>query len=130
MKKIPGISDSEWVIMKILWESHPQTANSIIDKIPRTTGWNPKTVKTLINRLVKKNAVKFEKAGKEYLYSPSVKKEECIRVEKKSLLEKLYDGERKSMLKSFIEEEDLTENEINELMELLKRKADKHGKND
>lgn len=127
MKKIPKISESEWIIMKILWASYPQTAYQIIKNIPKSNKWSPKTTKTLLNRLVKKNALNFRQTGKEYEYFPIITKSDSLKAEKKSLVEKLYDGEIKSMLISFIEEEKFTKDEINELTEMLKKKAAANG---
>ena len=125
MKRIPRISESEWQIMKRVWEHSPCTANDIIESLPKSTKWSPKTVKTLINRLVNKGVLDYEKNGKVYSYFPVISKSDCIKVEKKSIVEKLYDGELNLMLKSFIEDEDFTDEEINELMAILKKKADK-----
>jgi BlaI family penicillinase repressor len=126
MKSVPKISESEWVIMKLLWTTSPQTANQIIKSIPKSYKWSPKTIKTLLNRLVKKNALNFKQIGKEYEYSPIITKSDCLKAEKKSIVNRLYDGEIKSMLISFIEEEKLTTEEINELTEMLKKKAGKN----
>lgn len=127
MKKIPKISESEWVIMKILWTSSPQTANQIIKSIPKSNKWSPKTIKTLLNRLVKKSALNFKQIGKEYEYFPIITKSDSLKAEKKSIVDKLYDGQIKSMLISFIEDEKFTSDEINELTEILKKKAGKNG---
>jgi len=58
--------------MEVLWDHAPQTANDIVEALLPSTDWNPKTVKTLINRLVNKGALTFEKSGRTYLYSPAV----------------------------------------------------------
>jgi BlaI family transcriptional regulator, penicillinase repressor len=123
MRKIPRISDSEWNIMKLFWENSPRTANDIIENLSHSKTWSPKTVKSLINRLVKKGALDFEKKGRVYSYFPLVSKSECIRIEKKSILAKLYDGELQAMLKSFIEDEEFTDEDIHELTEILKTKG-------
>ena len=51
MKNVPGISSSEWKVMKIIWQRHPITANEIIGILEGETDWKPKTIKTLINQL-------------------------------------------------------------------------------
>jgi BlaI family penicillinase repressor len=129
MKKIPKISDSEWKIMKIFWENSPQKSSEIINALSKNSTWSSKTVKSLINRLVNKQALGYEKRGKIYYYYPLFPENECIMAEKKSFAEKLYNGAMKSMIRSFIEEEELSESEINELTELLKKKARKDGNN-
>ena len=54
MAPLPQISDAEWEVMKVLWEGGPQTAGQIVDAVAAANRWNPRTVKTLLNRLVKK----------------------------------------------------------------------------
>ncbi len=122
---IPKISDSEWHIMKVLWEQAPLTANQIVEKLADKFTWNPRTVKTLINRLVKKNAVNFEQDGRIYLYHPVITEEVCIKAERQSFLNRVYDGALKPMLVSFLEEEKLSAEEIVELKQILDEKCEK-----
>ena len=68
MKKVPRISESEWMVMRVLWERSPLTANEVVERLSSKARWKPKTVKTLIDRLVKKGAVKFEKEGRRHKY--------------------------------------------------------------
>jgi BlaI family penicillinase repressor len=57
-KELPRIADSEWRVMQVLWEHGPQTANDIVHALSGEVSWKPRTIKTLISRLVKKGAVK------------------------------------------------------------------------
>lgn len=63
MRKVPRISESEWEVMKVLWESSPLTANDIVEVLSKRASWQRETIRTLINRLVQKKAVRFEKKG-------------------------------------------------------------------
>ena len=71
MNELPRITDAEWRVMDVLWNQAPQTANEIVAALSEVD-WSPKTVKTLINRLVNKGALTFEKDGRTYLYTPAV----------------------------------------------------------
>lgn len=72
MKKIPKISEAELEVMKVLWSKSPQTANEIIQALEGQMNWNPKTVRTLINRLVKKQVIfSQQKIGRTYMYAIS-----------------------------------------------------------
>lgn len=122
MKKIPQISDSEWEIMKILWVSAPLTANEIHSKTKENKDWKHTTVKTLLSRLVKKEVLRVERKGREYLYFPLVSEDEIVQSESISFLNKVYNGAVKNMLASFIENEDLTKEEIEELKNILDKK--------
>lgn len=54
MKTLPQISEAEFEVMKIIWKHAPISTNEITDKLTRTTKWSPKTIQTLIKRLVTK----------------------------------------------------------------------------
>jgi BlaI family penicillinase repressor len=122
MQNKPKISDAEWQIMQILWRKSPQTANQIIDSISETTPWKPKTVRTLINRLTTKNAVTFEKQGRQYLYTPTLSENQCLGQETESFIKRAGTKALKPMLAAFIEGEKLSPQEIAELKQILENK--------
>lgn len=123
MKTIPKISGAEWDVMKTVWEKSPRYAQEIINILMPIKGWKPKTIKSLISRLVNKGALGFHKTGKEYSYFHKVSKKECARVETKSFLNKVYDGALNTMLTTFIKEEKLSQKEIEELKRILEEKS-------
>ncbi|MDT3496361.1 BlaI/MecI/CopY family transcriptional regulator, partial [Bacillus toyonensis] len=57
MKELLKISEAELEVMKVLWSKSPQTANEVIEELEKNMDWKPKTIRTLINRLVHKEAV-------------------------------------------------------------------------
>ncbi|MFE5131603.1 BlaI/MecI/CopY family transcriptional regulator, partial [Bacillus mobilis] len=59
MKELPKISEAELEVMKVLWSKSPQTANEVIEELEKNMDWKPKTIRTLINRLVHKEAVAY-----------------------------------------------------------------------
>jgi len=122
MKKIPRISESEWQVMKLLWAESPGTANKIVEELSLRTTWKPKTIKTLLNRLVKKQALGYEKKGREYHYYPLVAESECIKAESRSFLGRVYGGATKPMLAALLESDDLSPEDIQELKQILERK--------
>jgi BlaI family penicillinase repressor len=81
-------------------------------------------VKTLLNRLVKKKALRFEKSGREYLYEPAVSEKACVRAESESFLQRVFGGALQPMLAHLVEERKLTPKEIKELKQILKIKED------
>lgn len=123
MNKVPRISEAEWEVMKVLWKQSPATANDVMNELRNDKEWKPATVKSLINRLLKKKALDFHKEGKTYLYSPLVSEEECVKAENESFLQRLYGGALKPMLVQFLKDEKLTEEEIKELKYLLDKKS-------
>lgn len=122
MEKLPKISDTEWQVMKVLWTEAPITANEVIKKLEGITSWKPKTIKTLLARLLKKKVITFEKEGRTYVYYPVLGEDECIKAESRSFLERVYGGALNVMFSSFIEEQEFSETEIDELKHLLEQK--------
>lgn len=123
MKKVPKISDAEWHVMQVLWDRAPLTANEVVDTLKTSTDWSPRTIKTLLNRLVKKGALGFEQEGRQYRYHPIVTEEACTRAERQSFLKRVYGGSLTPMLMHFIEDVELSETEIDELRTILDKKG-------
>jgi BlaI family penicillinase repressor len=105
--------------MKVLWARSPMTANEVVEALEPTSTWSPKTIKTLINRLVKKKALGYEKKGRAFDFYPLVEEEECIKAENRSFLRRFYGGALKPMLASFLEDTELSQEEIEELKRIL-----------
>ncbi|MDO0824496.1 BlaI/MecI/CopY family transcriptional regulator [Desulfosporosinus nitroreducens] len=126
MEELARISDAEWYVMQVLWESSDVlTSNQIIEKLIDKHDWKPKTIQTLIGRLVKKKAVGFKEMGRTYQYYPLVTKESCIRAESKSFLQRAFGGAIKPMFLHFLEEQNLSTQEIDELKKILNERSDK-----
>ena len=123
MEKMPKISDSEWLVMQVLWSKGPLTADGVVKELARKTKWKPKTIKTLINRLVKKGAVKFKKEGRKYRYFPAVSKAKCVRRERRSFVRRVYGGATRPMLAAFLEDSELSKEDITELKKILGQKG-------
>lgn len=126
MKKVDcKISDAEWIVMKVLWEEAPLTSAKVIEAVSSHKKWSPKTIHSLINRLVKKGALGVNKEKPLYEFYPLVDKRDCISDETRSFIQKVYDGSIHLMLANFIKEEKISEKEIEELEQLLNKKNNK-----
>ncbi len=119
MTDIPRISDAEWRVMRVLWEHAPRTANEVIAALADKTPWNPRTIRTLLNRLVRKGALGYRQEGRAYRYYPLAKEAACIHAESESFLARIFDGAVQPMLAHFLEGRKLTPAEIAELRRLL-----------
>lgn len=127
MHKIPKISNAEWEVMKVIW-NHPEiTSVNIINELQDKVEWKPPTIKSLINRLLNKNIIDFKKAGNEYLYFSLVPEDECIKIESKSFINKVFNGSIKSMLLTFVESKEISEADIEDLKNILKQSNQKKG---
>ena len=124
MKKLPKISESEWLVMQVLWSRGKLTANEVVEELAGRTKWKPKTVKTLINRLLKKGAVKFRKEGRKYRYYPAVSQAECVGTESRSFIQRVYGGAARPMLAAFLEDAELSAEDIAELKQILEQKGE------
>ena len=124
MKKLPKICESEWLVMQVLWSKSPLAANEVVAELDGKTKWKPKTVKTLIDRLINKGAVKFKKDGRRYMYHPAVNEDECIATERRSFVRRVYGGTTKPMLAAFLEDADLSAEDISELKQILEQKTE------
>lgn len=123
MSEIPKISEAEWEVMKIFWaKAVPCTANEIVDALGGFSDWKPNTIKTLITRLVKKGALGFREERRIYFYYPLVTEVECIRSETRSFVKRVFGGALKPMLVTFMQEEKLSLDEIEELKRILEER--------
>ncbi|MEO6436569.1 MAG: BlaI/MecI/CopY family transcriptional regulator [Tepidisphaeraceae bacterium] len=120
MAKIPRISDAEWQVMDVLWSAaEAMTANDVVDALAGQSDWSAATIKTLLNRLTKKGALRFKADGKRYLYAPAVSRDACVRTQGRSFLHRVFGGDALPMLAHFVEDAKLTRNEIEQLRKLL-----------
>ncbi|PHS16856.1 MAG: BlaI/MecI/CopY family transcriptional regulator [Kangiella sp.] len=114
------ISDSEKLIMDSLWNSSPKTAKQIIENLDPALNWADKTAKSLINRLLKKEAISFNKQGREYLYFPLLEREDYIENATDSFVNRVFNGSVSSLVAAFAKKEKLSEHELSELKQLIK----------
>jgi len=122
----PNISESEWSVMEVLWDSSPRSASEVAKALKKKTGWAENTVRTLLTRLVEKGALKIDDAaGSPKLYSPAVKREACVKAESESFLERIFQGAAKPLLVHFARNARLTPQEVKELKKLLDQSIDK-----
>lgn len=122
MNTLPQISEAEFEVMSIVWKYAPISTNEITEKLLQTTNWSPKTIQTLIKRLVTKGALTYEKQSRMFIYTPALKESEYIRQESNSFLKRYYDGDIIAMVSAYIENDKLSESELDALRALLSQK--------
>ena len=121
----PKISNAEWEVMKPLWDEGPMAARDVFAALPPNHGWAYKTVKTLLSRLVAKGAITYEQVGNSYLYRAAYTRNQMTRKEVRGFVDRVLEGAALPMLAHFIEQHDLTDEEIEQLRNLLDRKQHK-----
>ena len=120
---LPQISDSEWEVMSVLWARAPLGAQEVIAALAERRQWNPRTVRTFLNRLVKKGAVSYVPEGNRYLYRPVVSREQCIREESRTFASRVFAGDAGAMLVQFVQQARLSAEEIRQLRKALEEKG-------
>ena len=115
----PQISDAEWEVMKAVWDAQPVPASDVVERLRREQGWAPRTVKTMLNRLVGKGALAYEVDGKRFLYRATVNRDACVRHESRSFLARVFGGNSAAMLAHLVKHTRLSPKEVEELKRIL-----------
>lgn len=118
------ISDAEWLVMNVVWRDQPVDSQQVIDLLAGPNQWSAATVKTMLHRLVKKQALAFERDGKRYLYWAVVRRSDCVRRESRSFLDRVFGGAAAPALMHLVKTSKLSDAELAELRRLL---DDKEG---
>lgn len=114
------ISDAELAIMEILWQQSPLTATDISAQVSARRDWSLATVKSLLSRLVSKQAVGHHLDGRRFLYTPLVERNCYVTTESRRLVDRFFGGKMMPLFAHLAEQEKLTEHEIAEMERLLK----------
>ena len=114
------ISDAEHAVMEVLWDDSPLTAQDVAERVDPARDWSAATVKTLLGRLLAKEAVRHEVDGRRYLYSPAVQRDDYVDGESRRLIDRLFGGRLTPLVAHLAERDALTEQDITEIEALLK----------
>lgn len=114
------ISEAEYAVMEVLWGASPATAADVSDALAQNRGWSLATVKTLLGRLVQKQAISASPDGRRYLYAPLIERSDYIGTESKRLVDRLFGGRAASLVAHLADQEALTEDDLTEIEALLK----------
>ncbi|KAA5539468.1 BlaI/MecI/CopY family transcriptional regulator [Roseiconus nitratireducens] len=120
------LSDAEWIVMNLIWDSQPTEASEVIAALGSENGWSGATVKTMLHRLVKKGALHTESVGKKYRYTAAVRRSDCVRRASRSFLERVFGGDAAPALLHLVRTSKLSDSELAELRELLDAKSSKN----
>lgn len=119
MTDTPSISESESLVMEALWTHAPQTADDLVATLGPRHGWQETTIKTFLNRLLKKGVIRAEYAGRRYLYAPILQRADWVDVESRSVLDRLFGGRVAPLVAHFSERQTLTQDDIAALRKLI-----------
>ena len=110
------ISESEWTLMELLWQEE-MTQPQLAEKLGKR--WNKNTVHTFLTRLCAKGVLQVDKERSPHVYRAIVSRETCEKQERQSFLERVYQGNVKNMVASFVKDRQLSAGEAEELRKLL-----------
>ena len=119
------LTDAEWQIMNALWTKHPATAREISTRLPRKVGWAYTTIKTMLTRLVEKNAVRERKQGNTSIYEPILtrRKARCSALHR--VVDQAFDGAFGPLMHFLVEEQNLSPKQRQELIRTLQKTSNK-----
>ena len=113
------ISDAELAIMEILWERAPLTATDVAARLPDERDWSLPTVKTLLSRLLAKEAIEHHADGRRFFYTPRIGRDDYVTHESKRLVDRLFGGRFMPLFAHLAEQDKLSDAEITEIERLL-----------
>lgn len=122
-----SIAETEWKVMELLWHTPKLTIGEIKAGLSYT-GWGESTIKTLVRRLVQKEAILADNTSGQFVYIPLVSEEECKRKETRHFLSRIYHGSVKMLMASLASESKLTEEETKELLRMIEKMEGGNGK--
>lgn len=124
MNKIERLPESELEVMLVLWhEKKPMSAGEITKKLSETHGWKSGTVHVLLERLGERGFVTCDKSGYKHLYSPSVNEAIYRRGEERTMMHRFFGGSAKNMIASLLNADGLSDDDIEELSAMLKKRT-------
>lgn len=116
-----SLSDGEWKIMNSLWESGESTNTELTASLENETGWDKHIIITMLGRMEKKEAVAHRQGGRAKVFYPLVSREEVSMQETRGFLEKVYRGSLGMMVNAMVADQALSEQEIQELYDILEQ---------
>lgn len=120
------ISNAELKVMQILWQRQPLSANDVVAALADDKDWHEKTVKTLLNRLVSKGALDFDKDGRAYLYYPLIAEQDYQLQQSRSFVERLFAGRVAPLVAGFASQNKLNADDVEQLKQLIAEWEQKH----
>ena len=113
------VSDAESIVMEVLWSRSPLGSDEVVAALSARTDWAEPTIKTLLNRLLKKGVIRAERDGRRYLYSPVLTREAWVASQSEGVLDRLFGGRVAPLVAHFSERGKLSQTDIDELRRLI-----------
>ncbi len=112
--------DSELKVMELIWEHEPISAKDLSVLADKNFAWNKNTTYTVIKKIEAKGYIRRDEPG--FICTSLISKEEVCKSATQGLIDKLFGGSKKALFSSLIEDEALTQDEINALREMIDKR--------
>ena len=122
-KKQTELFESEWVILRVVWEKEPCTAPDVQEALQKKKQWAYTTVKTMMDRMAKKGLLKVEKVRNLYLYRAAITRFEAQKREIARTVKRAFDGAFTPMMQFLVENESISPEECQQLKELIEKQS-------
>lgn len=121
----PELTEAEWAIMKVVWENEPCAAGTVQEALKKSKDWAYSTVKTTMDRMVVKGLLEITKIRNLQLFSSRISQAEAKKGEFSKMLKRAFDGALTPMMQFLIEQEDLSEDDLDKLRQLINKAEQK-----
>lgn len=126
-EKLFHLTAAEWNLMECFWDRSPRTGREAVDYLQKSVGWSRSTTLTVLRRMTEKGLLSCETEGEVLRYRPMIRREDAVRQETRSFLDRVYKGSLSMLVSAMTDEQKLSREEIDRLYEILRR-AEEQGK--
>ncbi len=109
--------------MEELWREQPKTLMQLVRKMKEKQGWSKSTTSTVLRRMQEKGCIRYEEGEKARNYFTDLSREAVVLKETRAFLNRACGGSLGMLVSTFVEGNQLTEEEIEELRKILHRNA-------
>ncbi len=113
------ISDSEWRIMKVLWQEPRLSLGEIVSQLKDDTSWSSTTIRTMIGRLMEKGVVGADKSQSNFRFYPLVSQEDCLQTVAESFVDRAFEGSISMMVATLVNGKKISPDELAELKQVI-----------
>lgn len=115
----PKITEAEWTVMRVFWQLGEASLGDVVRALEDQLHWKPRTVQSLMRRLVEKGALVSESQGRDFRYRPAFTQDECQLDEGRSFLQRVFEGRLTPFVAAMVEKQEVSKDELRELRALL-----------
>ncbi|MBQ8263708.1 MAG: BlaI/MecI/CopY family transcriptional regulator [Oscillospiraceae bacterium] len=116
-----SLTPTEWHLMECLWEHAPRTGREATDYMAASVGWTRSTTLTMLRRMTEKGLIRCDETDGLKCYSPAIERGDAVIHETEDFLSRVYHGSLSLMLSAMTEKSSLSDEEIAELYDILKK---------